>query len=121
MYYSGGLDAHFPDNPQEFDIDISLMHPSHLRGTYSAVAQSWQIPDNWLAFNHSQSPYIFVPNSQEKYTGASDQVLFIVRNGYQAYPEHFSAVFEDGHVESLNQKRAIKLWKKAGVWNGNDY
>ncbi|MCM8529852.1 MAG: hypothetical protein NE330_01720, partial [Lentisphaeraceae bacterium] len=73
--------------------------------------------DNWQAFNHSNAPYVFLLKEGDKYTGSTDVPIFIVRDGYQVYPDRYSVVYEDGHVMSVKRNEAIPLWKKAGVWN----
>lgn len=117
MYFTDKTSFAYPSGPREFDIDLSLYYPSHLKGKYIQLANSWHAPDNWREFNHSNAPYVFLLKEGEKYTGSADVPMFIVRDGYQAYPDRYSVVYEDGHVESIARSEAIPLWKKAGVWN----
>ncbi|MCM8534632.1 MAG: hypothetical protein NE334_01710 [Lentisphaeraceae bacterium] len=117
IYFSDETPATYPKGPLEFDIDTSLFFPRHLKGKYIRLANSWHVPDNWQAFNHSNAPYVFLLKEGEEYTGSADVPLFIVRDGYQAYPGLYSVVYEDGHVMSVKRDEAIELWKKAGVWN----
>ena len=104
-------------DPQKIGMDLNLFYPSHLQNKYIRLPNNWQIPDNWHDFNQSNNPYVFVGNINQKYSASADVPLFIVRNGYQAYPNFFNAVYEDGHVGKVSYEEAIKLWKKAGVWN----
>lgn len=117
MYFTDGGSTLYPSNPQVFDFDKSLFFPRHLRGKYICLPENWEIPDNWDEFNQSNCPYVFVRSTKDHYTGSHEVPMFIVRNGYQRYPNVFTAVFEDGHVSKIPRKEAIELWKKAGVWN----
>ena len=120
MYYTDGGSTAYPENPQSFDFDTSLFRPRHLSGTYIELPEDWKCPSSWEAFNQSLSPYVFVRSIQDGYAGASNVPMFIVRNGFQALPNMFQLVYEDGHVSTVSKDEAIKLWKKAGVWNDLD-
>lgn len=120
MYFSDGGSTKYPENPQEFDIDVSLFYPSHLRGKYIELPKGWQIPDSWNAFNNSNSPYVFLRSPEDNYTGSSDIPLFITRYGYQAGEDFHQIVYEDGHVSKVSFSDAKELWKKAGIWNDLD-
>ena len=98
-------------------MHLDLFRPRHLYDKYICLPKDWQIPDNWYDFNQSNSPYVFVADLEGEYTGSEDNPLFIVRNGYQAYPNLYNVVYEDGHVGIVDYEGAVELWKKAGVWN----
>ena len=117
MHYSDGHDNQYVNNPQDLNLDLSLFKPSFLQDKYISLPNDWKVPDNWHEFNQSNSPYVFVGGLEGEYTGAADKPLFIVKNGYQAVPDLYNAVYEDGHVARVPCKEAIKLWKRAGVWN----
>ena len=120
MYYDDGDSTKYPENPNEYDIDLSLFCPPHLQGKYIGLPKDWKVPDSWEAFNQSNSPFVFIGNSNGHYTGSSDTPLFITRYGYQAGKDFYQLVYEDGHVSSISKASAIELWKKAGVWNDLD-
>lgn len=117
MYYTDGEKTQFPGNPNNFEIDIEILNLKYLEGTGKTLPENWQIPNNWHDFNQSKSPFAFVRSPDEHYTGYMNAPVFIIKPGYQPHLHCRMTVFEDGHVECSSKEEAIKLWKKAGVWN----
>lgn len=120
MYYTDGGSTAYPENLQNFDFDISLFRPRHLRGKYIELPENWKLPNNWESYNQSNTPFIFVRSPEDNYKGSAKVPMFITRNGYQAGKGLYQLVYEDGHVSTVSKDEAIKLWKKAGVWNDLD-
>lgn len=120
VYYTDGVNDRFPYDPNTFEIDLNILKFRHLRGTDKALPEDWQIPDNWHDFNQSNSPYAFTASIDETYLGDPQKPLFIIKPEFKPHENCRMAVFEDGHVECISKEEAIKLWKKAGVWNLNE-
>ena len=83
----------------------------------NTLTDDWEMPDNWQDFNQSRAAYAFLRSPQDQYKGDSNTPMFIIKPNFSRNPYCRQTVFEDGHVECVSKKEAIKLWKKAGVWN----
>ncbi|MCM8534634.1 MAG: hypothetical protein NE334_01720 [Lentisphaeraceae bacterium] len=118
MYFSEGITSNYPSNPQEVDIDRSILNTRKYDSDLQ-LPKDWQIPNNWQEFNDSNSAYAFLRNPEEEYTGSAINPMFIIKQNYHSNLNCRQAVFEDGHVECIPEEEAIALWKKAGVWNKN--
>ena len=117
MYYSDGRSSSYPSNPQLFDIDTSILGAVYA-SPEKELPKDWQVPETWAEFNQSKAAYVFLRSPSEEYTGSSAIPMFIIRPEFNANPHCRQVVYEDGHVGCLKKDDAIKLWKKAGVWNG---
>ncbi|MCM8534633.1 MAG: hypothetical protein NE334_01715 [Lentisphaeraceae bacterium] len=115
MYFSDRLTTDYPSNPQDFKIDKNILRPLYLQKTDKELPEDWKVPNNWQEFNNSLVPFAFV--QQGKYESKSDKVLFVVKPSFNARPDIYQAVFEDGHVGEITLQEAKDLLAKAKVQN----
>jgi hypothetical protein len=120
-YFSDGVAVNYPKEPIDLLTDNTLSDQeirsffiaNHLNGTDKELAKTWQLPDTWEEFNRSEAPYLFLRSSADSYSGSGDTPLFIVKDGYQSYPDLYAVAFEDGHVSTVDRTAAILIWKTA--------
>ena len=103
----------YPANPNEILDNNILFFLSHLTGTNKGLSEDWVLPDTWDKLNESNSPFLFLGKAGGVYSESATIPLFIIKNGYQPYPDMFAVVFEDGHVETIDREQADKYWKMA--------
>lgn len=119
MYFIDGTTSKYPSNPQELDIDPSILE-TRKNEPKLQLHDDWEAPDNWQDFNTSNAAYAFLRTPGETYTGSSLTPLFIIKPNYRYNPNCRQVVFEDGHLECVSKEDTIALWKKAGVWNDKE-
>lgn len=96
MYHRHTITDLYPSNPQEIDIDQSLI---------SEVSAN-----NWHDLS-LKSPYYFFPYSGKKFTYNTNVPLAtnweaVIENGH----EYYSVVWEDGHVSYISPEEHTKLF-----------
>ena len=94
MYYADGASNKYPANPSLFEIDESFIYTKET--------------SNWLDLSLN-SPYLFLPNEGDEYTGSADKPLAINWEHFNI-PPYYQVVWEDGHVSSVSKEEAEKLF-----------
>ncbi len=93
MYYTDEGDNKYPANPSLFEIDESIIYTKET--------------SNWLEISLN-SPYLFLPNEGDTYTGSAEKPLAINWE-HLNIPPYYQVVWEDGHVSAVTKEEANKL------------
>lgn len=93
MYYTDGESNKYPANPGVFEIDEHLIYTKET--------------SNWLEISLN-SPYLFLPNDGDEYTGSPEKALAINWEHHNI-PPYYQVVWEDGHVSTVSKEEAKKL------------
>jgi hypothetical protein len=116
LYFSDMQKERYPGNPQDIDFDTSLFYFWHLKDTSKHLPITWKIPNTWEKLNQENTPIAFLIKPSQKFTGATKVPIAIIKKRFLSNNQVIWVTYEDGHVDSVSEEEAIKLWKKAGVW-----